>query len=245
MNYQLLVIENNILHATAIRKSIEEIDGCSLQGIIDNGELAFELFKKNTPDLVLLDIGLSGDWDGITTANFIRECSDVPIIFITSANDQATFRIAKKVQPEAYLLKPINAINLSHAVELALEKRRPAEQINLAPKKTKGTEQFFFVTIGNKKFKLDAEQITFLEVEGKYTRINLKNGLGYEEKLSLAELEAKLPKNLFHRIGRSVMINRNYIDHIHKNITEITVQGVTFPVGRSYRKALAEKLYLL
>ncbi len=85
-------------------------------------EAALDLYRESLPPvtLALLDIGLDGDRDGIMLAQELRAIRPLPIIFLTSMADEATFGRAKLARPAAYLLKPYDAAALQHAVELAL-----------------------------------------------------------------------------------------------------------------------------
>ena len=85
-----------------------------------SGEEALLFLVKENIDLVLMDIQLEGEWDGIQTAQMILEKRLIPIIYLTSNADDATFERAKETQPAAVLSKPFRGKDLKHAIELAI-----------------------------------------------------------------------------------------------------------------------------
>ena len=77
--------------------------------------------RKPFPDLVLMDVQLKGRVDGITAASVIRDCFDIPVIYLTALSDDVTVERAEKTFPLGYLLKPVAEKELHIAVKLALQ----------------------------------------------------------------------------------------------------------------------------
>ena len=92
-------------------------------GTAENGEQAFEMAKALNPDLILMDIVMPGDMDGISAAEKIRNESDIPIVFITGYGDPEYVERAKMVEPFGYVMKPFDEKEISAVVEIALYKR--------------------------------------------------------------------------------------------------------------------------
>jgi len=181
--FNILAAEDEPLHAKMLAKKIELMEGYSLMHIFDTGEEVLKYCKLHGDDidLILLDILLDGKWDGIETTKEIRKVRNVPIIFLTSLQDRSTFEKAKEGFPYAYLTKPFDVTDLQRAMELALQ--HSARQEN--PKENYFNDDTFFVRVGNKLVKLRWEEIAWLSVDGKYTRLNLGLGRGYEVRLPL------------------------------------------------------------
>ena len=93
--------------------------GYEVAGIASNESMAIELAKELHPDLILMDIILDNDDDGIETANKILAFTDVPIVYLTAQEDDAVFERAKITKPFGYLLKPFNDRDLNLVVETA------------------------------------------------------------------------------------------------------------------------------
>ncbi|WBF08528.1 PAS domain S-box protein [Methanothermobacter thermautotrophicus] len=91
---------------------------------VKTGEDAIETALRMKPDVILMDIVLPSDVDGVTAARAIKEKMDVPLIFITAYSSREVFERAAGVEPEAYLLKPFNSRELGYAMELAIYKNR-------------------------------------------------------------------------------------------------------------------------
>jgi diguanylate cyclase (GGDEF)-like protein/PAS domain S-box-containing protein len=117
----ILIVEDEHIAALDIQQSLEK-EGYVVAGHANRGDTAFQLAKALCPDLVLMDIGLKGDMDGIETAKHIREVCDIPIIFLTALANQSILERARLVEPFGYILQPFNARELVDNIEMALYK---------------------------------------------------------------------------------------------------------------------------
>ena len=113
------VVEDELIIAYNIIDALEEL-GYSSVGPVTNFTEGIELIKNEQPDILLLDIILSGNKDGIDLAWHIKENYNIPFIFLTSHADKSTVDRAKLVDPPAYLVKPFNKDELYSAIEIAL-----------------------------------------------------------------------------------------------------------------------------
>ena len=120
---RILIVEDEMIIALSIQKTLERL-GYSVPGIAVTGEDAIGMAKDLSPDLVLMDIILSGDMDGIEAARRIRMRSDQPIIYLTANADGATVERARDTQPYGYLNKPVNERDLMSNIDSALHKHR-------------------------------------------------------------------------------------------------------------------------
>ncbi len=118
---QLMVVEDEGIVAADIVKCLHRL-GFPAVTAVSSGEEALETLQNYHPDLVLMDITLSGKLDGIETAMEIRERSDTPVIYLTAHGDGPTVARAKLTGPHGYLLKPFDDRSLRAAVETALHK---------------------------------------------------------------------------------------------------------------------------
>ena len=87
-------------------------EGFELTGEARKFEQVMSCLEENPPDLVLMDIGISGSKDGIETAEIIQQKYSIPIIFITGNSDESTLENAKKVNPIDFIFKPIDELRL-------------------------------------------------------------------------------------------------------------------------------------
>lgn len=117
----VLVVEDEALVGLEIREQLTYL-GYTVPEVVSSGDRVLEAFNACNPDLILMDIRIKGQLDGIQAAAQIRQTSDVPILFLTSYSDTATVGRAADVLPDGYLLKPFSERELIANVELVLLK---------------------------------------------------------------------------------------------------------------------------
>ena len=115
----ILIVEDESIVALDIQDKVERL-GYGVLAIVSSGEKAIEEVEKSQPDLVLIDIVLKGEIDGIETAERIRENFDIPIIYLTAHSDNQTLKRAKITGPFGYLVKPFVDSELRGAIETVL-----------------------------------------------------------------------------------------------------------------------------
>lgn len=115
---RILIVEDEMITAVNIKKILEE-KGYTVCGIAVSGESALAQFEEKKPDIVMLDIILQDDIDGIEVAREIRKTSDIPIIFLTAHTDSGTIQRAKTTYPQGYIPKPITTQQLFSVLEMA------------------------------------------------------------------------------------------------------------------------------
>ena len=124
---RILVVEDDVNVAAVLEARLESF-GYTVCGIANSGPKAIEFSEQQRPDLVLMDIMLEGDMNGIEAAEKIRATSDVPVIYITCLNDGAVLDRAIGTNPSGYLVKPYDIAELRSSIEIALIKHRAARE---------------------------------------------------------------------------------------------------------------------
>lgn len=102
--------------------------GHAITGSSSSGKDALYMAENYHPDLVLMDIGLKGEIDGIETAKELKSLYDLPIVFITGSFDDKTIEEAKEAEPMGYLIKPVDIQELRVTIEFAIFKHRQQVQ---------------------------------------------------------------------------------------------------------------------
>jgi PAS domain S-box-containing protein len=120
---RILVVEDESVVALDLKKRLGNL-GYEVLAVAASGEQAIEDAAAHQPDLLLMDIKLRGELDGVEAARLIRERNDVPIIYLTSYTDRETIRRASGTQPYGYLIKPYSDRELHSSVEIALNKHQ-------------------------------------------------------------------------------------------------------------------------
>jgi CheY-like chemotaxis protein len=124
---QIMVVEDESLIAEDIRDSLEKL-GYEVCQTVATGEEAVDGALDLEPDLILMDIMLQGELDGIEAAELIRKENDIPIIFLSSFADDTMLTRAKLATPLGYLVKPFENRELRATIEMALYKHRADQE---------------------------------------------------------------------------------------------------------------------
>ncbi|QSJ15340.1 response regulator [Nostoc sp. UHCC 0702] len=123
MKAKILVIEDESIIACDIKACLEN-SGYTVPAVIAYGEQAIEKVTEHHPDLVLIDIMLKGDMNGIEAAQEIINCFKIPVVYLTAYSDQNILRRAKNTQPFGYIIKPFKENQLISTIEIALNKHQ-------------------------------------------------------------------------------------------------------------------------
>src|SRR6476661_2278307 len=118
---QILVVEDEVIVAQDIAGRLTKL-GYAVTATVSSGEEAIQKAIENPPDLVLMDIVLKGDMDGVTAAEKIRTNRNVPTVFLTAYADDQTLQRAKLTDPFGYIIKPFQQNDLRVAIEIALHR---------------------------------------------------------------------------------------------------------------------------
>ncbi len=118
---RILIVEDEIMIAREIEKLLENL-GYETAEIAGSGEEAVKEVKKGNIDLILMDIVIKGEHDGIQTAQIIQKEFDIPIIFLTAYFDDNTRERARLTEPFGYIIKPVQQMELKIAIEMAFYK---------------------------------------------------------------------------------------------------------------------------
>jgi PAS domain S-box-containing protein len=120
---QILVVEDEYIVAKDIQETLSSL-GYHVPSIAASGDEALKIIMEEQPDIVLMDIVLKGELDGIQTADKIRLKYDIPVIYLTAYADDATLKRAKVTEPYGYLIKPYQERELHSTIEMALYRQR-------------------------------------------------------------------------------------------------------------------------
>jgi len=122
-NAKILIVEDEIIIALNIESILKKL-GYSVMGIVSSGKDCLKAISHSHPELILMDIILEGDMDGIELAGRVREKDDIPIIFLTAYSDRSSLQKAKQTEPYGYIVKPVNEKDLYTTIETALYRNR-------------------------------------------------------------------------------------------------------------------------
>ena len=247
---RILVVEDDPLHIEKMEMAIEQLD-YHMINVVDNAAEALRVIRATKPDLVLMDINLNGEVDGIGLAEKLKDTAPTPVIFTTSFTDKATIDRAKVTSPYAYLIKPLDLTTLQAAIELAIfnftnnDIQGTPEEPEFAWEDDILFKDSFFIKVADRIEKVKYEEVLWMEIaEEKYINIVTR-----EKKLrmrcSLRQLTDKITSNLFVRVNRTHIVNASKIDSINEGRQTITIGDDEIALGRTYKQQLLNKLNLL
>ncbi len=228
---KILIVEDEPIIASDIEMILEDL-GYEVTGIEDNAEEAIESIENNKPDLVLLDINIEGDIDGVMLAEDINNKYKIPFVFLTSNADKMTINRVKRTKPAGFIAKPFSEKDLQSNIEIALFSSKPKEGDN---------EEMtsFFVKEGSSLIKIDIDKLMLAKADDNYTKIYTVDS-SHLLSSTLKKIEDKLPTDKFVRIHRSYIVNINFIDKIDDGYLFIDTHRL--PIGRSYNEMLFQKI---
>jgi len=239
---KILILEDEGIVAMDLEESLIS-EGYEVVGIANSGREALMLAKQYSPDLILFDIHVSGDLDGIETATELKKLINVPLIYLTAYTDSATIERAKTTFPSAYLAKPFQAANLRLAIEIALNNfaaRRFAPDTAFAKDTGIKDKQepilFFnnsiFIKQNYKFIKLMLDDIYYLQAENNHVYI-FTDDKKYILRQALNTLLERFNWPDLIRIHRSYAININKVNTF--NESNIFLDQTAIPMGRSFK----------
>ncbi|KAB7731726.1 response regulator [Rudanella paleaurantiibacter] len=257
----ILIVEDEAILAMALCDSLEA-EGYCVVGMASNGAKAVDLFRRNRVDLLLCDINIRGELDGIETAHQLLRIRPVPIIYLTAFSDPDTVERAKQTAPAAYMTKPHNLLNLRIAIDVAIHNF--ARQTQLLPgsaspeaaltaeKKPDAPERdppgrdtilkiddYVFVKQGFQFVKISLADILVLEAEDTYT-VFVTTVKKYALRQSLSAVLERLNHPRFVRVHRSYAINVNRVDTFDDH--GITLGSQSVPLGKNYKDEFMRRL---
>ena len=117
--YKILVVEDEYIVAADIKMTLKKLN-YFVTSTVDNGEDAITKAALEKPDLILMDITLKGNIDGIEAAKIIMTQHGIPVIYLSALNDEKTIDRALSTKPYGYLIKPFASVELQTAIKSAL-----------------------------------------------------------------------------------------------------------------------------
>jgi len=244
----ILVVEDESIVSKDIQLSLKKL-GYNVIGSATTGAKAIELALELQPDIILMDIMLKGDINGIRATKRIQTRANIPVIYLTAYADENTLERAKVTQPYGYIIKPFKEIDLQTSIEMALYKHKKQLEIlddrdRLYSIVNNESVDYIFVKNNTQLIKLKAEDVLYIEALKDYVNI-VTIEKKYMIHSTMKAINEKMPSRDYVRIHRSYIVRMekiNKIDH-----SDLYMEGVdkAFPIGGSYRADLLRKINLI
>lgn len=227
------VVDDEVIIADAICIALEQLGYTAIEPAGSYGE-AITMIEKERPDLVIVDINLRDEKDGIELAKVIQEKYKIPFIFLTANADAGTVLRAKTTNPPAFLVKPFQKDSLFAAIEISLHNFTKAENDSTSTGSYLLNDAIF-IKDGNYFHKVKFSDILYLESDHVYVVVHTreKNML---VRASMQQYTRNFDPKKFFRIHRSFVINLEHLQTI--NSDHVVINGKSLPVSKNYRDEL-------
>jgi len=229
-NYKILIVEDEIIIADTIKRYLIQ-SGYNVVGIAISYQEAKAIYLNEKPDIVLLDIRLSGQKTGIDFAVFIQEQSNPkPFVFLTSQLDSRSINRAKETFPAGYLSKPIQKNSLYTSIEIAMHnyQNQPKKQGEIS------------LNNGIKNYSVPYDDILFLQANHIYVNVHTKSFGSVVQRGTLKEMLELLPEENFIQTHRSFVVNIDEVNHWDNQ--QLLVQKQSIPMSRKRRKEVVASI---
>lgn len=225
-----LIVDDEPIARQILEKYCSYLPELQILASCGNALEAKRLLQTKQVDLIFLDINMPV-LDGLS---FMKTLTKPPLIVLTTAYKEFAHE-AFDLAACDYLLKPFSFERFIIAVDKAREKLAP----NSRRLEEKTTEDFIYLKSEGKIFKINFDDVCFAEACGNHVKIFIIGG-SISPAITLASLEALLPKPPFVRLHRSFIINKNKISHIEGN--RVFVVQTEIPIGANYKEHFFREL---
>ncbi len=228
----ILIVEDEPIIADDIAMILEK-NGYKVSELVDNSLDAIDHLEKQNVQLVLLDINIEGDRDGIWLAHQINKQFQLPFVFLTSYYDEKTLNRAQATHPKGYIVKPYDEGDLIANIHLAL--------VKAGNQPFSDSDKFFVRDKGELK-SIETTEILYAESDNNYSNIFTRERK-YVVSHTLKSVEEKLEGKGFFRSHKSYLVNFQKISSISEGY--LFIDDIKLPVGRTYRDSLVKNLPIL
>ena len=244
---KILMVEDDMIIAADISMQLTKL-GYEVSGINTRAEDALKTLETTRPDIILMDIMLSGDMNGIDAAKIILAEFQIPVIFLTSNSDDATFKEALTAKPYAFISKPFQKEDLERGIKITLQrieadKAEAAEESNDSDHYSTMNDRMF-IRHKNQLIKVGFDEILFAEADRNYCKIYTSER-DYLISVPLGSIETQFPPKSFMRVHRSFVVNLKKIDALNENHEYLVISKHTVPVSRRLREDVVQRLKIV
>lgn len=264
---KILIVENEVLVAKHLSYYLGQ-QKYQVLGIARTGEKALELVKDENPDIILMDIDLDGELDGIQTAIIIHETTVIPIIYLTDSKDERTFNRASETLPATFLTKPFKDLDVRNAIEMAFKSLSllsdtKGKDINISDEpdaQGQNKDIHEFHTLKDRIFirneegvyeRIKLDEIVYIQANNQWLSIYTISG-ERKIKLSLSRFLDLVKDCPIFRVHKKTALNANYVGTLSKSEVNIEYRNglnnliqESFPIGPTYKNEVLNRFRLM
>lgn len=237
---KIIIVEDELLIALPLKSMLENL-GYEVPACYRSGTEFIANFSDGDADIVLMDINLADNMNGVEASTKLAVISSVPVIYITeNADEQLRRKAISETNAAYYLRKPFSVTDVCTALDITLknlQKIKPASFAGNEPAYLLNDHIFIKDSYAFKKVRLD--DILYLEADGAYCHLHCKGGrFTFSENLSYFEQKLQFAKELV-RVHRSYIINVNHIQKMNEGT--IWIGDTEIRIGKTYRSDLLRR----
>jgi CheY-like chemotaxis protein len=228
---KILIVEDESLISAGIKTTLGRQGYDCLA--VSSGEDAINQVNNYNPDLILMDIGLAGKLDGLSTAAIIRHTRVLPIVYISEQDNSSVFTLAKETKPNSYITKPFSEGELLKAVELALiHSAVPEKNIHFSPLRDR-VEDGIFIYYISEYIKVLFADILYLKADRMNTILYCTRDREYKIALSSNNVALQMACPALVKTNKSTYVNIHKVESIRND--ELRIQNKIITLGKTYR----------
>lgn len=225
LNY--IIADDDELYREAITQQLVLIPGLNCQASCASAMDASLLVREYNPDLLILDV----EMPGLSGIEFVQTLTKVPLVIFISSHP--TYAVdAFDLDAVDYLVKPVSTARLMKAVE----KARTLTELQRSTPEGEGfknsNDQSFFIKEKNAFVKIAFEEVVYIQSLGDFVNIFMVSGEKKIVLVSMKNIEQQLPGQIFLRISRTHIVNKNKITAIDSGM--IILGKIQLPIGKTY-----------
>tara|TARA_R110001632_G_scaffold206556_1_gene330472 strand:+ start:8995 stop:9696 length:702 start_codon:yes stop_codon:yes gene_type:complete len=224
----VFIIEDNALNRISLETRLED-HGYKIVGSYANAEEAWEILKNTKVDIVLIDINLAGDKNGIWIGGKIREHNNTAFIYLTAYGDKETINKVKKTKPNGYLMKPYNEPTLLTTIDIAINSFANQKQAIGS----------IYIKDKYLKVKLNVEDVKYIQSDGNYLHIFLDDKK-HMVRAKLSDFLKTLPQENFTQVHQRYAVNTSKINLLGNGFVKIDKEEI--PVSKRYKTEIEKRL---
>lgn len=231
MSHRILTIEDDLLIAADIKQKLEAL-GHEVMGNARNCDEAVNLALSQTPNIIIADILIEGEKDGIETINEIYQTFKCPVIYLTANSESTMVKRAMKTHPAAFLIKPFKISEFSINIDLAVQNF--SQTVDFEEANPKITDAIFLPD-QNTFVRVLKKDILYVKADGSYVDVvTEKKSFQLASNLKNFHKQFKAPQ--FIRVSRSYLVNGAFVCRINGNMIYLQSSQREIPIVFSKEK---------
>jgi DNA-binding LytR/AlgR family response regulator len=242
---KILIVEDDLSFALELEMLLDEM-GYKSTLRADHSGTALDYIYSQEPDLILMDIEINGQLNGVELGNKIAHL-DIPVLYITALQEAPYNEASGQSNTIGYLVKPVQPLTLRSAIDLAISKvqsmKAADENEPMSPKEHYISQHYFFFKKRQVYYKVAINDILYVQSDDNYIKAHTVNGETFTLRLPLKSLESMLPAKAFLRIHRRFLVAVEHIEAINFHDSTLMVRGEELPISQNKRKILEEHIH--